>query len=109
MRRVQIPLQEEGHVVRVTSLLGGLPTDSSLTDLQRQLSEKPLEPGTTVVLDLLGNFRYRYEQEDGGMALPICLPSGHHLLGSILSLGVCSDVSLKAMIGKLVMPPVPGF
>ena len=106
MRRVQIPLQEEGHVVRVTSLLGGLPTDSSLTDLQRQLSEKPLEPGTTVVLDLLGNFRYRYEQEDRGMALSIHLPSSHHLLGSI---GVCSDVALKAMIGKLVMPPVPGF
>ena len=93
-------------MVRVTSLLGGLPTDSSLTDLQRQLSEKPLEPGTTVVLDLLGNFTYRYEQEDGGMALSIHLPSSHHLLGSI---GVCSDVALKAMIGKLVMPPVPGF
>ena len=66
MRRVQIPLQEEGHVVRVTSLLGGLPTDSSLTDLQRQLSEKPLEPGTTVVLDLLGNFMYTVQIRAGG-------------------------------------------
>ena len=69
MRRVLIPLQEEGHTVRVISLLGGLPTSASITDLQRQLSEKPLEPGTTVVFDLLGNFTYRYEQEDGGMAL----------------------------------------
>ena len=54
------------------------------------------------------------------MALPINLPGGHHLLGSI---GVCSTVALKAMIGKLipvigevsgqspciVMPPVPRF
>ena len=70
MRRVPIPLQEEGHTVRVISLLGGLPASASITDLQRQLSEKPLEPGTTVVFDLLGNFTYRYEQEDGGYLSP---------------------------------------
>ena len=36
-----------------------------------------------MVLDLMGNFSYRFEQVDGNMAIPIWLGGKPHLLGRV--------------------------
>ena len=64
-------LQMEGYKVKLISLKGGLPTTSSIADLQDQLTGSSVEPGAAVVFDLLGNFTFRYEQDKGGMVLPV--------------------------------------
>ena len=71
--------------------------------LQDQLASLSVGPGTAIVYDLLGNFSFRYEQDDGGMVLPAAVGGGHHLLGAV---GVCTDDMFKTLVGKLV--PVLG-
>ena len=64
MRSVQQFLQNEGYIVRVISLKGGLPTTSAIEELGDQLTSLGAAPGTAVVFDVFGNFTFRYEQED---------------------------------------------
>ena len=104
MRRVEQFLQDEGYNVRTISLRGGLPTIGAIEELSEQLTGLGAAPGAAVVFDVLGNFTYRYEQEDGGMSLPVPIQGGHHLLGKV---GVCTDVMLKSLISKLI--PVFGL
>ena len=40
-----------------------------------------MEPGTAVMFNLFGNFTYRYEQEDGGISLPVSIQGVHHMFG----------------------------
>ena len=63
-------------------LPGGIPNESAIEQVQNFLIEKASEQDTAVVLDLMGNFSYRFEQADGNMALPIWLGGKPHLLGS---------------------------
>ena len=103
MRRVQPFLQREGYKTSLISLKGGLPTTESIEELQSKLTDTCVEPGTAVVFDILGNFTFRYEQEDGGMSLPVPIQGVHHLFGKV---GVCTDDMLKCVVAKLV--PVLG-
>ena len=52
-----------------------------------------------MVLDLMGNFSYRFEQVDGNMAIPIWLGGKPHLLGRV---GVCGDKVIKDLVAKLL-------
>ena len=119
MRRVAEPLQDAGYGVRLITLTGGLPTESSIEAAKTELLSTAIEPGTVVVFDLLGNYTYRYEQADGGMVLPVPLQGGHHLLGDI---GVISDRTLKLLLSSLlplftclskvpivIVPPIPRY
>ena len=78
-----------------------------------------MEPGIAFVFDILGNFTYRYEQEDGGMLLPVPIQGVHHMFGKV---GICTDEMFKGVVTKLVsvlgqlspvpcvvLPPVPRF
>ena len=51
MRRVEQFLQNEGYIVRVISLKGGLPTTSAIEELGDQLTGLGEAPGTAVVFD----------------------------------------------------------
>ena len=104
MRRVEQFLQNEGYIVRVISLKGGLLTTSAIEELGDQLTGLGEAPGTAVVFDVFGNFTFRYEQEDGGMSLLVPIQGGHHMLGKI---GVCTDVMFKSLVSKLI--PVFGL
>ena len=119
MRRVEPFLQKEGYKTSLISLKGGLPTAESIEELQSKLSDTGVEPGTAVVFDILGNFTFRYEQEDGGMSLPVLIQGVHHLFGKV---GVCTDDMMKRVVAKLVpvlgklssvpcvvLPPLPRY
>ena len=99
MRRVEPHLQSAGYKVSLLSLMGGLPTNHSISHMQEKLTGISLEPGTAVVFDLFGNFTYRYEQEDGGMSLPVPIQGVHHMFGKV---DVCTDEMFKSVISKLV-------
>ena len=110
MRRVEPHLQAVGYRIKLISLTGGLqPTANSITDLQDKMATISVEPGTTVMFDILGNFTYRYEQEDRGMLLPVPIQGVHHMFGKV---GVCTDDMFKGVVTKLVsvlgqLSPVP--
>ena len=119
MRRVEPHLQGAGYSIKLLSLTGGLPTTHSINDLQERLTGTSMEPGTAVVFDLFGNFTYRFEQEDGGLSLPVPIHGVHHMFGKV---DVCTDKMFKEVISKLVpvlsqlssvpcvvMPPVPRY
>ena len=119
MRRVACHLQDMGYCVVLYTLSGGMASPASIAALNQWLSELNVTPGTALVFDLFGNFTYRFEQEDGGMALPICLSGGHHMLGRI---GVCSDSTFVGLVSKIaeslstvknspcvVLPPIPRY
>ena len=103
MRRVEPHLQGAGFSIKLISRLGGLPTHNSITTVQDTLSSVSVEPGSAVVINIFGNFTYRYEQEDGGMSLPVPIQGVHHMFGKV---GVCTDKMFKGAVAKLV--PVLG-
>ena len=91
----------------------------SVLPIFRTRSPTSVEPGTTVVFDIFGNFTYRYEQDDGGMSLPVPIQGVHHMFGKV---GVCTDNMFKSIVTKLmsvlgqlspvlcvVLPPVPRY
>ena len=119
MRRVAEPLQEAGFSVKIVTLAGGLPTESAIGKVHDELVSMSIQPGSAIVFDLLGNYTYRYEQADGGLALPVPLYNGHHLLGDI---DVVADKAMKSLLSTLVpllgcrsdvpvvvIPPIPRY
>ena len=85
--------------MKLITLTGGLPTESAIGKAHDELVSMTIQPGSAIVFDLLGNYTYRYEQADGGLALPVPLSNGHHLLGDI---GVVADKVMKSLLSTLV-------
>ena len=119
MRRTAAHRKDLGLSVTECQLPGGVPKENSIECVQNFLTEKASEQDTAVVFDLFGNFTFRFEQEDGNMALLIRLGGKHHRLGKV---GVCGEKSFKQLIAKLlpllntnphqpkiVMPPIPRY
>ena len=105
--------------MKLITLAGGLPTESAIGKAHDELVSMTIEPGSAIVFYLLGNYTYRYEQADGGLALPVPLYNGHHLLRDI---GVVADKVMKSLVSTLVpllgcrsdvlvvvIPPIPRY
>ena len=72
-----------------------------------------------VILDLFGNSAYRYEQQDGNLALPCKISGKHHLPGNISIIG---DRAITSLISsarplldlmpkstKVILPALPRY
>ena len=92
MRRTAAHLKDLGLSVTECQLPGWVPNENSIECVQNFLTGKASEQDTAVVFDLFGNFTFRFEQEDGNMALLIRLGGKHHRLGKV---GVCGEKSFK--------------
>ena len=92
-------MRDKGYTVLEYSLPGGMPTDENLETLLEHLQSLQKPAGTAFVLDIFGNFVYRFRQIDGSMVLPVNLSGTHHMLGDV---GVCSDKVFVELVAKMV-------
>jgi hypothetical protein len=110
-------LQAAGYAVTDLTQPGWIATEDNINILIKKMSELKLEPGFSVILDLVGNCVYRYEQFDGTLALPFKEGGRYHFAGPV---SLCTEENFKRIIkmlspvllsaqhaAKIVIPPLP--
>jgi hypothetical protein len=93
-------LQAAGYVVTDLTQPGWIATEDNINILIKKMSELKLEPGFSVILDLVGNCVYRYEQFDGTLALPFKEGGRYHFAGPV---SLCTEENFKRII-KMLCP-----
>jgi hypothetical protein len=112
-------LQGVGFTITDLTTPGWVATESNIADLITKLQTVSFPAGFGVVLDLLGNASYRFEQFDGTLSLPFKDSAGYHMAGAIT---VCPDTVYKKIISaltpvylsaqqnlKVIVPPLPRY
>jgi hypothetical protein len=112
-------LESFGLTVTDLSRPGWLATEENIAALTKELEKLSLPQGFGVVMDLLGNATYRFEQFDGSTALPYKDIKGWHYAGKIT---VCPDANFKLILSdlspiflsaqdnlKVIIPPMPRY
>jgi hypothetical protein len=111
--------QAAGYVVTDLTQPGWIVSDKNISILIKKLSELRLEPGFSVIFDLVGNCTYRYQQFDGTQSLPFKEGGRYHFAGPV---SVCNDDTFRRIIKmlgpvllsaqdaiKIVIPPLPRY
>jgi hypothetical protein len=91
-------LNKLGITVLDLSQSGWVPTADNIKKLAEKLKEIPDISNIPVIMDLLGNVAFRYEQLDGNLALPFKFGGKYHFGGKVL---VCEHATLKNLIRSL--------
>jgi hypothetical protein len=112
-------LTARGISVTDLTIPGWVASESNIESLISKLKSVTIPPGSAVMIDLLSNSTYRYEQFDGTLALPYKEGGSYHLPGDIT---VCTDATFKRIIGllqpillscqnvvKVIFPPMPRY
>jgi hypothetical protein len=112
-------LAGRGFSVTDLTIPGWVASESNIESLISKLKTTTIPPGAAIVIDLLSNSTYRYEQFDGTLALPYKEGGSYHLPGDIT---VCSDSNFKRILGqlqpillscqnvvKIILPPMPRY
>jgi hypothetical protein len=112
-------LQGVGFTITDMTEPGWIATESNIEKMITQLQTIDLPGGFGIVLDLLGNCTFRFEQFDGTLSLPYKDSTGYHMAGSIT---VCPDTVFKKIILalspillsaqqnlKVIVPPLPRY
>ena len=77
---------------------GWVPTPENITKLAEKIAEIPDNLNIPIIMDLLGNIAFRYEQVDGNLALPFKYGGKYHFGGKVL---VCPNAILRNTIRTL--------
>jgi hypothetical protein len=112
-------LSARGFSVTDLTVPGWVASESNIESLISKLKSVTIPPGAAVIIDLLSNSTYRYEQFDGTLALPYKEGGSYHLQGDIT---VCSDANFKRILSllqpillscqnvvKIIFPPMPRY
>jgi hypothetical protein len=118
-KRLVPVLEGLGFTVTDLSRPGWLATDENIAALIQELQRLKLPPGFAVLMDLLGNATFRFEQFDGSTSLPYKDIKGWHYAGKIT---VCPDNNFKSILSalspifmsaqsnlKVIIPPMPRY
>jgi hypothetical protein len=118
-KRLVPVLERLGLTVTDLTRSGWLATEENISALGRECEKLNLPPGFGIIIDLLSNATFRYEQFDGSTALPYRDGTGYHYAGKIT---VCPDPNFKHILGmlqpiflsaqnnfKVVFPPMPRY
>jgi hypothetical protein len=70
MKKLCPHLTNLGITVLDLTKKGWTPTEANILALANEIREIPDTSNIPVIMDLLGNFAFRYEQSDGTQALP---------------------------------------
>jgi hypothetical protein len=98
MKKIGPLLTDKGiHVTDLTKP-GWTPTEANILALAESIRNLPPDFNQPVILDVLGNVTYRYEQLDGTMAMPYKVGGKFHLEGKVC---VCGNSVLAELIKKL--------
>jgi hypothetical protein len=88
MKKIIPHLINKGITVIDLTKTGWTPTETNIQAIRSEIKSLPEKFDGPVILDLLGNFVYRYEQLDGTLALPFKSSGKYHFAGKVQ---VCSD------------------
>jgi hypothetical protein len=118
-KRLVLVLEGLGFTVTDLSRPGWLATDENIAALIHELQLLKLPPGFAVLLDLLGNATFRFEQFDGSTSLPYKDIKGWHYAGKI---SVCPENNFRSILSalspiflsaqsnlKIIIPPMPRY
>jgi hypothetical protein len=97
-KRLVPALVKNGFTVTDLSRPGWIATDDNIAALITELQKLDIPPGFGVVMDLLGNATYRFEQFDGSTAMPFKEGYKYHFAGKIT---VCPLANFKYILNLL--------
>jgi hypothetical protein len=95
MKKIIPHLTNRGIEVIDLTKSGWTPTEANIQSVCNEIKSLPEKFEGPVILDLLGNFVYRYEQLDGTLALPFKSSGKYHFAGKVQ---VCSESALLQII-----------
>jgi hypothetical protein len=95
MKRLCPHLTNLGITVLDFTKQGWTPTEVNIRALANKIREIP---DTTVIMDLLDNYAFRYEQTDGTQALLFKMGGKYHFDGKVI---VSNNTLMRAAIGSL--------
>jgi hypothetical protein len=98
MKRLCPHLTKLGITVLDLTKQGWTPTEANILALANEIREIPDTTNIPVIMDLLGNFAFRYEQTDGTQALPFKMGGKYHFDGKVIT---CSHSLIRSAIGSL--------
>ncbi len=98
MKRLCPHLTNLGITVLDLTKKGWTPTEANIRALANEIREIPDTRNIPVIMDLLGNFAFRYEQSDGTQALPFKMGGRYHFDGKV---NVCSHTLIRSAISSL--------
>jgi hypothetical protein len=98
MKKLCSHLTNLGITVLDLTKSGWTPTESNILALANEIREIPDTSNIPVIMDLLGNFAFRYEQSDGTQALPFKMGAKYHFDGKVI---VCHNTLIRTTIGSL--------
>ncbi len=107
MRNLCPHLNKLGITVLDLSQLGWVPTPENIAKLAKKIKEIPDNDNIPVILDVLGNISFRFEQLDGNLTLPFKFGGKYHFGGKVQ---VCTHAALRSTIRSLkpVLDAIPG-
>jgi lysophospholipase L1-like esterase len=119
MKRVAREIAAQGLKVTDMSVPGWVANSASISALSKQLDHLHTEPGTVVVLDLLGNSSTKFLQIDDTLSMPCKIDGKWHLLGDVKNVDD-TDIGeqLRKLSGcltkikdvpKVFIPPIPRY
>jgi hypothetical protein len=98
MKKLCSHLTNLGITVLDLTKSGWTPTEANILALANEIREIPDTSNIPVIMDLLGNFAFRYEQSDGTQALPFKMGGKYHFDGKVI---VCHNTLIRTTICSL--------
>jgi hypothetical protein len=112
-------LKALGYTVVDLSRPGWMATEENIQGLIKSMSELRLNPGFTVVLDLLSNCSHRFQQFDGTQVLAQKEGGRYHMKGPVVTCGedtfvrIIKSLALVLLAAqdavKVSIPPLPRY
>ena len=112
-------IRVKGAVVHNITNWGVVTSQQDVSKARNEMLKVRDAKDVAVVLDLFGNSAYRYEQQDGNLAMPCKVSGKYHLPGKISTLG---DRAMNSLISsarpllellpkatKVILPLLPRF
>jgi hypothetical protein len=118
MSRTANMLKNQGLTVTDLSIPGWTPSPSNVELVEKALATATVTGNTVLVADILANHAFRFEQEDGSMALPVKLGGQYHMLGKVRACTLdmvhstfarCKNIIAKFSGTKVFVPPIPRY
>jgi len=91
---------------------------NNIDQIEKALATVTVTGNTVMVADILANHAFRFEQEDGSMALPVKLGGKYHMLGKVCvctkeqvhsTIARCKNILTKFSGTKVFVPPIPRY
>jgi len=118
MSRIAHTLKQQGWEVTDLTVPGWSPSPANIEKTASDISTLTVTDSTVVIMDIMANHAFRFEQEDGSLALPVKMGGRFHMLGTVRvcnkdtvysTVARCKGILDKFGCTKVVLPPFPRY